>query len=145
MGHLSLGIVTMSLEARCGHLVIRRRSIVKRRPVIVVASEFGGASLVSVVPLSTRAPEPMSPWHVRLSTDRYGFLDHRSGEMWAKCDLVTHVAYSRLDRLRLDGAFARCVLAQEDFASVLQGVASWFHCSLGEQSASQRPTAFIAS
>jgi uncharacterized protein YifN (PemK superfamily) len=66
-----------------------------RRVVVVSAGE--ARQVMLVVPLSTTPPLRPRPVHVRL-TGRYAFL---SADAWAKCDLVSHVAPYRLDRVRV--------------------------------------------
>ena len=74
--------------------------MVKVRRVVVVSS--GDARPVMlVVPLSTTRPWDYRPVHVRLS-GRYVFL---APTVWAKCDLVTHVAQHRLDRISVGGRY----------------------------------------
>ncbi len=69
--------------------------IVKVRRVVVVSS-VGVRQVMVVVPISTTPSREIRPVHVKL-TGRYEFL---ARDVWAKCELVTHVARYRLDRVR---------------------------------------------
>lgn len=74
--------------------------MVKVRRVVVVSS--GEARRVMlIVPFSTTSPWHPRPVHVRLA-GRYAFL---APGTWAKCDLVTHVAQHRLDRVRVGNRY----------------------------------------
>lgn len=92
--------------------------IVKRRPVVVLASHRDGAHVVTVVPLSLTQPFPIEAWHVPLVTAEYAFLPDVASVIWAKADLLTHVSFQRLDRLRLHGSYSRCRLSDVDFAGI---------------------------
>jgi len=71
--------------------------MVKKRPIVVISGKHNGG-IVSVVPLSTKPPEPKRDWHHLLSSDS---LPHclRKDDNWAKCDMLTAVAITRLDRV----------------------------------------------
>ncbi len=69
--------------------------MVKVRRVVVVSSA-DARQVMLVVPLSTTPPRDVRPVHVKLR-GRYAFL---ARDVWAKCELVTHVAQYRLDRVR---------------------------------------------
>lgn len=72
--------------------------MVKSRPVVVISGRENGG-IYSVVPLSTTIPSPKQPWH-HLVDDRSLPECLRGKGTWAKCDMVTAVAMSRLDRVR---------------------------------------------
>jgi uncharacterized protein YifN (PemK superfamily) len=69
----------------------------KKRPVIVLSTP--SAQLCMVVPLSSKMPVPIEPWHYLLSTPNplpspYDHLEH-----WVKADMVSSVSYRRLSLL----------------------------------------------
>jgi mRNA interferase MazF len=70
--------------------------MVKRRPVVVISRSY--QELVTVVPLSTTEPRPIEKWHVELR-DTSLPVSLRKKRHWAKCDVVTTVAFWRLDRV----------------------------------------------
>lgn len=75
--------------------------IVKLRRVVVVSPRNPGARLVTVVPISTTAPHRPSPVQVELpGKDAYPCFDG-ADRVWAKADLIAHVCFSRLDRVRI--------------------------------------------
>ncbi len=73
--------------------------ILKVRPVIVISktdSHGNHRRLCTVVAVSTTPPNPVMPWHHRLS-----FNPHPTpSEMpaWVKCDMIYTVSYARLDK-----------------------------------------------
>lgn len=72
--------------------------MVKKRPAIVVSYDKMGGRLCTIVPLSQTPPDKRQPWHHRLEvvpTELQGFGS------WAKCDMITTVAFDRLERLRV--------------------------------------------
>ena len=71
--------------------------MVKRRPVVVVSKSH--QQLVTVVPLSTTEPVPLEKWHHELLETSLP-MPLRGKRHWAKCDVVTTVAFWRLDRVR---------------------------------------------
>jgi mRNA interferase MazF len=94
----------------------------KIRHVVVVSPRRrrrSGSCLV--VPMSTVAPNPVEPYHHRIPADRYSFFKPRT-DVWAKCDLVTHVSFVRLDRVFDAGRYASPSLSPEDFSAIRRGV-----------------------
>jgi uncharacterized protein YifN (PemK superfamily) len=84
----------------CDFTSNKEPEMVKVRRVVVVSS--GEArQIMLVVPLSTTPPSRPRPVHVRLG-GHYAFL---AAGVWAKCDLVTHVAPYRLDRIRVGNRY----------------------------------------
>jgi uncharacterized protein YifN (PemK superfamily) len=78
--------------------------MVKMRPSIVVSRrDRTGKRTALVVPISTLQPWTKSPVYVPIVRADYPFL-HEDG--WAKADLVTHVRYGRLKRLKDAGTGA---------------------------------------
>lgn len=101
--------------------------MIKKCPVVVISKTKNNWQLCSVVPLSTKAPFPVEGHHHKIGA---GFLPGRYGEVdtWAKCDLITTVAKSRLDRLKVgkDGNGKRIYLSPSlskgDFQAIKNGV-----------------------
>lgn len=60
--------------------------MIKRRPVVVVSpAHLRRPNLLAVVPLSTTPPDPIAPYHYRLSGNPVPGSD--ATEVWAKCDM----------------------------------------------------------
>ena len=73
--------------------------MVKSRPVFVLSRRHH--SLCTVVPLSGTEPTPMQPYHHLMDPKSLPEKLSRKGDWWAKCDCITTVAYSRLDRIKI--------------------------------------------
>lgn len=98
----------------------------KKRPVVVISRPH--RELSTVVPLSTTEPVPIEKCHHEVrdsSLPRY-LLGKRH---WAKCDVVTTVAFWRLDRVR-DGRhsttgkrmYTSHPVCQDDLTAILAAV-----------------------
>jgi uncharacterized protein YifN (PemK superfamily) len=73
----------------------------KMRPVVVVSPRLRRrADLVAVVPLSTTPPKNVEPHHCEIELDNPLPSPFDSPNMWAKCDMISTVAHTRLDRFR---------------------------------------------
>jgi mRNA interferase MazF len=73
--------------------------IVKLRPVVIISpNHIRRPGLYAVVPLSTTPPDPICNYHHRLIGNP---IPGKTGEVWAKCDLIASVAFDRLDRLKV--------------------------------------------
>ena len=70
--------------------------MVKVRPVVVIRKHRTNSLLVTVVPLSTTAPDYLLGHHLELASHLQG----ASPTCWAKCDMVATVSLSRLDRIK---------------------------------------------
>ncbi|POA46475.1 hypothetical protein C1893_20155 [Pseudomonas sp. MPR-ANC1] len=70
--------------------------MVKVRPVVVMRKHRTNSLLVTVVPLSTTAPERLLDHHLELASHLHG----ASPTCWAKCGMVATVSLSRLDRIK---------------------------------------------
>ena len=70
--------------------------MIKIRPVVVIRKHRTNNLLVTVVPLSTTAPDHMLEHHLELPNH----LQVASPTCWAKCDMVATVSLSRLDRIK---------------------------------------------
>jgi uncharacterized protein YifN (PemK superfamily) len=75
----------------------RPPEMVKTRPVVVVSIKH--SQLAIVVPLSTVEPTPFEPCHHEMSIDSMP-NSLRAERCWAKCDMVSCVAFQRLDRIK---------------------------------------------
>ncbi|WP_228761098.1 MULTISPECIES: type II toxin-antitoxin system PemK/MazF family toxin [Pseudomonas aeruginosa group] len=71
--------------------------MVKARPVVVIRRHKHNSKLVTVVPLSTTAPEILEDHHVELPC----YVPGQSAVCWAKCDMVYTVSIERLDRCKV--------------------------------------------
>jgi len=96
--------------------------MVKVRPVVVLARNRTSRGLVTVVPLSTTAPDKLEYHHHQLATNP---LPTKAGVIcWAKCDMVATVALARLDRVK--GSKRQYMvpkMAAADFEAIKIGVA----------------------
>jgi uncharacterized protein YifN (PemK superfamily) len=96
--------------------------MVKPRRVVVISPKFlNNRGICTVVPLSTSAPDPELPIHVRFEAGSYAFLS-RDVACWAKCDLQAAVALKRLDRLRLGSHFHAPRISREDLQRIREAV-----------------------
>ena len=68
----------------------------KVRPVVVIRKHRTNSLLVTVVPLSTTAPDCLLGHHLELASHLQG----GSPTCWAKCDMIATVSLSRLDRIK---------------------------------------------
>lgn len=73
--------------------------MVKKRPVVVVSAKHRNIAIV--VPLSTTEPNPFEVCHHEMSMDSFP-RSMQGVRRWAKCDMLSHVAFWRLDRI-MDG------------------------------------------
>jgi len=99
--------------------------MVKVRPVIVIARNRLNSQLVTIVPLSTTEPDPISRYHHEFAVNP--LPDKRLVRSWAKCDMVTTVSLARLDRykFRVQGMGRKYVvptIEDEDFEAVRRAV-----------------------
>jgi mRNA interferase MazF len=101
----------------------RPPEMVKIRPVVVISPRRRTAQLVTVVPLSSVAPQPIEPWHYLLPPGAY---PPARGDIWAKCDMVATVGLARLDRVkaRIEGrrVYEAYQLGPVELAGILAGV-----------------------
>lgn len=75
--------------------------IVKFRRVIIVSPPNRGARIALVVPISTTAPRFPTAVHVRLPGGAVYRCFAGAAEVWVKTDLLAHVRFDRLDRVRI--------------------------------------------
>lgn len=75
----------------------RPPEMVKRRPCIVLSPPiWGRAQMCTIVPLSTKDPDPVHPHHLKIRLDPPLPAPYDSPEMWVKGDIVLTVAFHRL-------------------------------------------------
>lgn len=74
--------------------------IVKFRRVVVVSPPNPGAKLALVVPISTTRPHKLQPIHVELPGETV-YRCFTVPTVWVKADLIAHVRFDRLDRVRI--------------------------------------------
>jgi len=69
--------------------------------VVIVSPPNAGARIALVVPVSTTPPRIQTAVHVKLpGGDVYRCFSHAE-EAWVKADLIAHVRFDRLDRVRV--------------------------------------------
>ncbi len=95
--------------------------MVKRRPVVVLASNAANDRLVTIVPLSTTVPRPRLAWHHALRERVWPLSAGRI--LWAKCDLLYTVSTARLDKIRVaPGRFAVMRIGNDDYMAIRKAV-----------------------
>lgn len=95
--------------------------IMKRRPVIVFSRRETQAGTCLVVPLSTAVPRVVRPYHHCIRAGTYPFL-HGQQDSWAKCDMLSVVAYYRLDRLDDAGKWTTPRIALDDLRQIWRSI-----------------------
>jgi len=97
--------------------------MVKVRRVIVVSPRsrrnFRGTYLV--VPISRTPPAPVEGCHHEFPARSYDFFDPAES-VWAKADMITCVANSRLDRMKISGRYSRAQIRKEDLYAIRKAV-----------------------
>ncbi|MBB6155786.1 uncharacterized protein YifN (PemK superfamily) [Pseudomonas sp. JAI115] len=97
--------------------------MVKIRPVVVIRKHRSNSLLVTVVPLSTTAPDCVLEHHLELASHLQG----ARSTCWAKCDMVATVSLARLDRIRSKDRHGKRVylishLATDEFYAIKTAV-----------------------
>lgn len=97
--------------------------MIKARPVVVIRKHRTNSMLVTVVPLSTTAPDCLLDHHFELPSHLQG----ARLRCWAKCDMVATVSLARLDRIKSKDRTGKRVylisqLATEEFCAVKAAV-----------------------
>jgi uncharacterized protein YifN (PemK superfamily) len=83
----------------CNFEGFRAPEMVKTRPVVIVSpNEMHRPGLVTIVPLSTTAPEVMHPYHYKLKGSP--IPGSCANDVWAKCDMICSVSIERIDRVK---------------------------------------------
>lgn len=97
--------------------------MVKVRPVVVIARNRKNRHLVTVVPLSTTAPNALEDHHHQLSSNPLpgkGLIT-----CWAKCDMLATVSLARLDRFKVaPRQYLAPTLPAADFQAIRKAVLS---------------------
>lgn len=97
--------------------------MVKVRPVVVVARNRKNRQLVTVVPLSTTAPDNMEDHHHELSANPLPGKENVT--CWAKCDMITTVSLTRLDRYKVGRRqYVTPALPDADFDAIKKAILS---------------------
>lgn len=99
--------------------------MVKTRPVVILAKHKHNSKLVTVVPLSTTAPEKAEAHHHLLSQNpKPG--EPKESEVWAKCDMIYTLSTDRLEvfsiRTRQGRQVAQAHVSDGDFEAIREGV-----------------------
>ena len=102
----------------------------KRRPVVVISPRYRRSGQICIiVPLSTKAPKSVEPFHHRLDPRSLpGKLAQE--DTWAKCDMVTTVSFRRLDRVFIGKkhsgkpVYTAKLVIPSDLEAIRQGVVS---------------------
>lgn len=97
--------------------------MVKVRPVVVIARNRRNRRLVTVVPLSTTAPDTPDAHHPALSANPLPGREQIA--CWAKCDMVATVSLARLDRFKAERRrYVAPSLPASDFQAIRLAVRS---------------------
>ena len=77
--------------------------IVKNRPVVILTPAMNGRpGLVTVVPISSKRPDPKMPFHCLLPKASLPMTrDFQDFESWVKADMLYAVGLHRLDLIKL--------------------------------------------
>ena len=96
--------------------------MIKVRPVVVISPRRRRSSgLCTIVPLSTKAPKPVEPFH-HLMDPRSVPIELGSGQSWAKCDMLYTVSLKRLSRVKGPAGHLTPQVLPEDLDAVRKGV-----------------------
>ncbi len=97
-----------------------------RHCVVVSPRRHAGTCLV--VPLSLLTPNPVEAWHYLIPRYTYQCLES-GADVWAKGDMLTHAAFSRLSRPLENHQECRRLLQAAHLQEVLRAVAHAINCS----------------
>ena len=80
--------------------------MIKKRPIIVLTPSMQGKAnnLVSIVPLSTKKPDPIKKWHFLLEPQYLPdikFFKNLQKQSWVKADMIYTVSFQRLELIRM--------------------------------------------
>jgi uncharacterized protein YifN (PemK superfamily) len=100
-----------------------RPEMQKIRQCVVVSPRYRRhTGCCVIVPISTVPPDHVEPYHYQLPNGVYGCLDPKE-PLWIKGDMVTHAAFTRLDRPFVEnGRRARVVVNPEHLKSIQYAV-----------------------
>lgn len=74
--------------------------MIKRRPVLSVSKRrTDGAPICTVIPISSQTPETLRDYHYKLPDEEMPHILRNGNDNWLKIDMVTTVAFFRLDLL----------------------------------------------
>lgn len=105
--------------------------MVKVRPVVVVARNRKNRRLVTVVPLSTTAPDQMEDHHHQLTANPLPGKEHVT--CWAKCDMIATVSLARLDRYQVARRqYVAPSLPAADFDAIKKAIVSALELGLAQ-------------
>jgi uncharacterized protein YifN (PemK superfamily) len=91
--------------------------IVKKRRTIVISPRRSGQKLCLVVPVSTTPPKELRAVHVLIPAESYSCFGDK--DVWVKADLIAHVRFDRLDRVRVGGRYIPTTrISKRHFAQV---------------------------
>lgn len=127
--------MTVSIHPQPGTIVIvdlndgfRPPEMVKRRPALILSPPIAKRPfLCTIVPLSTKDPDPPMGHHCKIRVDPPLPRPYTSPEMWVKADMVLTVAFHRL-RLPFSGwsqgqrVYDIRVIGQDDLMQVRECV-----------------------
>ncbi len=94
----------MAITFHPGPGQIKESETVKNnRPVIILTPDYKGrAGLVTVVPLGTKEPTDIMPYHYKLPRNCMPQVGRfQDNDSWVKADLIYTVAFHRLNLIRL--------------------------------------------
>lgn len=106
--------------------------MVKRRPVVVISPRLRRRDyLCTVVPLSTKQPSRIEPYHCKILFERSLPAPWDAPEVWAKCDMLATVSFGRLhligtkrDPLTGRRRYLQTKIGEEEFARIKKGIAA---------------------
>ena len=107
----------------CDFTSFEEPEMTKKRPVIVISPRLPYRSqIVTIVPISTTAPQHSLPFVVRLSKN-YHPMEAADVPSWAKCDMVTNLAIHRLEQFKVGRRkYVYPTVTSEDLKAVRDGV-----------------------
>ncbi len=101
----------------CDFRGFEKPEMVKRRPVVILASNRDTLQRVTVIPLSHTPPRRYQIWHYRVAGPLKP-LDEGPA-IWAKCDLLYTLSTARLGLIRIEGRrYGPLRLAAPDFRAI---------------------------
>jgi uncharacterized protein YifN (PemK superfamily) len=119
--------MTLAFQPRRGQIVMcdysgnRVPEMIKVRPVVVIARNRKNRQLVTVVPLSTTAPNTLEEHHHLLGVNP--LPGREEIECWAKCDMISTVSLARLDRFKTaHRQYVAPMLPKADFDAICLSV-----------------------
>ena len=106
-----------------------RPEMQKVRHCVVISPRYRrGWGTCLIVPFSTQPPDEVRPYHYVIAPNKYRFFTADT-EIWAKANMLTHVGFPRLDRVKEDGIHCDRFLDLTDFKGVMAAVLHAVGCS----------------